>query len=274
MTNSTTTSTTKLNPNAPIFIPTIPFSSSSSDHQQYSNPISSMQWVPKNRAENNDKSIFKNIACGPRNKKLPKHPSTTTTPKSNHSIRNGNGNSNYGPRNNRVLCKPKHNNHSSTGSGGFNVTTLMIRNIPCKYTRKMMLDFMDDYCESENHDQQEKGPNNNKSAFDFLYLPMDFRTHFNKGYAFVNFTNPRAASKFWKAKDNQKWDYFQSKKIRQIAPATIQGKDALVERFAQSKFGCEMEEFLPVSFCPPRDGSHHSLRCHQNNIGHLIRRRT
>uniref|UniRef100_A0A803Q9Q9 Mei2-like C-terminal RNA recognition motif domain-containing protein n=1 Tax=Cannabis sativa TaxID=3483 RepID=A0A803Q9Q9_CANSA len=133
----------------------------------------------------------------------------------------------------------------------------------------MMLDFMDDYCESENHDQQEKGPYNNKSAFDFLYLPMDFRTHFNKGYAFVNFTNPRAASKFWKAKDNQKWDYFQSKKIRQIAPATIQGREALERRFRKSEFCCEFEEYLPISFCPARDGSNGLQSC-GTNIGRVM----
>ena len=30
--------------------------------------------------------------------------------------------------------------------------------------------------------------------------------------------------------------------------------EALKEHFKKSKFGCEEEEYLPVVFCPPRDG--------------------
>ena len=48
------------------------------------------------------------------------------------------------------------------------------------------------------------------------------RTELNKGYAFVNFTNRSAASKFSESTNNKRWDYFHSRKIRQIAQARVQ----------------------------------------------------
>jgi hypothetical protein len=38
-----------------------------------------------------------------------------------------------------------------------------------------------------------------KSHYDFLYLPMDFRREANKGYAFVNLITPKAACRSWGA---------------------------------------------------------------------------
>ena len=50
-------------------------------------------------------------------------------------------------------------------------TTLMIKNIPNKYTQKMLLSTMD---------EQFRG------AYDFFYLPIDFKNKCNVGYAFIN----------------------------------------------------------------------------------------
>ncbi|KAL0311453.1 UNVERIFIED_CONTAM: protein MEI2-like 2, partial [Sesamum angustifolium] len=50
-------------------------------------------------------------------------------------------------------------------------TTLMIKNIPNKYTSKMLLAAID-----ETH----------KGTYDFLYLPIDFKNKCNVGYAFIN----------------------------------------------------------------------------------------
>ncbi|PON99879.1 Nucleotide-binding alpha-beta plait domain containing protein [Trema orientale] len=144
------------------------------------------------------------------------------------------------------------------------ITTLMIRNIPNKYTRQMLIDFLDTYCMEENRRDFATGEDDheNKTAIDFLYLPIDFRTELNKGYAFVNFTNSIAASKFSDVTNNKRWDYFQSHKVRQIAPARLQGKEELVARFEKTAFPCETEAFLPVCFSPPRDGSEESM-CHR-----------
>ncbi|KAL6963796.1 hypothetical protein U1Q18_034803 [Sarracenia purpurea var. burkii] len=115
------------------------------------------------------------------------------------------------------------------------------------------LRFLDEHCMSEN--QQIKLEDNTVSAFDFLYLPMDFRTGCSRGFAFVNFTNARAAWKFYNACNRKKWDFFQSPKIREIVCAMIQGKEALIKHFEKSTFYCESDQFLPVCFSPPRDGS-------------------
>ncbi|EER20290.1 hypothetical protein Pmar_PMAR013403, partial [Perkinsus marinus ATCC 50983] len=54
----------------------------------------------------------------------------------------------------------------------------MIRNIPNKYTQKMLLKLFDSVP-------------NICGQYDFFYLPMDFRNKCNVGYAFIDFANPR-----------------------------------------------------------------------------------
>merc|ERR1719362_1494224 len=55
------------------------------------------------------------------------------------------------------------------GSAG---TTVMLRNIPNKYTRDMLIKRLNMSFEGQ---------------FDFLYLPIDFRNKCNVGYCFINF---------------------------------------------------------------------------------------
>ena len=50
-------------------------------------------------------------------------------------------------------------------------TTLMIKNIPNKYTQKMLLATIDE---------------DFRGHYDFFYLPIDFKNKCNVGYAFIN----------------------------------------------------------------------------------------
>ncbi|XP_018815315.2 protein terminal ear1 homolog [Juglans regia] len=149
---------------------------------------------------------------------------------------------------------------------GVGKTTIMIRNIPSKYTRKMLVEFLDEHCKLEN--EKVETEEQIVSAFNFVYLPIDFSTGCNKGYAFVNFTDPRAVWKFYLAANNQSWELFHSNKIRQIAFARLQGEE-LVRHFESMGFPCESDEVLPVSFNPPRDGSRDFVK--QSIVGRCIR---
>ena len=58
-------------------------------------------------------------------------------------------------------------------SGQDKRTTLMIKNIPNKYTQKMLLATIDEHFHG---------------TYDFFYLPIDFKNKCNVGYAFINMT--------------------------------------------------------------------------------------
>ncbi|KAJ5677460.1 meiosis protein MEI2 [Penicillium maclennaniae] len=66
--------------------------------------------------------------------------------------------------------------------------------------------------------------------YDFMYLRMDFEHNQNVGYAFVNFAS------FIDARDGRHWPGFHvhHDKIAEMSYATVQGKDALVEKFRNS----------------------------------------
>ncbi|KAI9593314.1 RNA recognition motif 2-domain-containing protein, partial [Syncephalis fuscata] len=98
-------------------------------------------------------------------------------------------------------------------------TTFMIRNIPNKYTQKMLIDTI-----NETH----------RGQYDFLYLRMDFRNHCNVGYAFINFIDPRSVISFAMHHVGRRWNRFNSDKICRVSYANIQGKQSLIDKFRNS----------------------------------------
>ncbi|KAG8649502.1 protein MEI2-like 4 isoform X3 [Manihot esculenta] len=94
--------------------------------------------------------------------------------------------------------------------GEDNRTTLMIKNIPNKYTSKMLLATIDEH---------------HKGTYDFIYLPIDFKV-FN----------------------GKKWEKFNSEKVASLAYARIQGKAALVAHFQNSSLMNEDKRCRPILF--------------------------
>ncbi|WOL03667.1 protein terminal ear1 [Canna indica] len=133
-------------------------------------------------------------------------------------------------------------------------TTVMIRNIPNKYSQKLLLDMLDDHCLQCNVQIGDTDGHEPYSAYDFVYLPIDFINKCNVGYGFVNMTSPEAAFRLYKAFHQRPWDVFNSRKICQITYARLQGLEALMAHFKSSNLATDKDEYMPVAFSPPRDG--------------------
>ncbi|GAA0183792.1 RNA metabolism protein [Lithospermum erythrorhizon] len=112
-------------------------------------------------------------------------------------------------------------------------TTLMIKNIPNKYTSKMLLAAIDE-C--------------HKGTYDFLYLPIDFKNKCNVGYAFINMTDTSLIVPFYQAFNGKKWEKFNSEKVTSLTYARIQGKAALVAHFQNSSLMNEDKRCRPILF--------------------------
>ncbi|XWS34687.1 hypothetical protein CRYUN_Cryun21dG0058800 [Craigia yunnanensis] len=132
-------------------------------------------------------------------------------------------------------------------------TTVMIKNIPNKYSQKLLLNMLDNHCIHCN-EQIAEGGDQPLSSYDFVYLPIDFNNKCNVGYGFVNMTSPQATWRLHKAFHHQHWEVYNSRKICEVTYARVQGLETLKEHFRNSKFPCEMDHYLPVVFSPPRDG--------------------
>ncbi|OLL23278.1 Meiosis protein mei2 [Neolecta irregularis DAH-3] len=136
-------------------------------------------------------------------------------------------------------------------------TTIMVKNVPNKYTQQMLLEYMDEVCER---------------TYDFLYLRIDFKNKCNVGYAFVNFIESKSIIAFAEVRVGTKWNKFHSDKICDISYANIQGKDSLIEKFRNSSVMDEQLTYRPKIFksagCqigeeeifPEPNNVHHKLR--------------
>lgn len=90
-------------------------------------------------------------------------------------------------------------------------TTIMIRNVPIKYTIQVL----------------EKELEYFNGKFDCLYIPFDNVNGGNKGYAFLNLVNPYHVLLFYEVFQGKSWSYFESKKICGLNFANFQGIDEI-----------------------------------------------
>jgi RNA recognition motif-containing protein len=114
-------------------------------------------------------------------------------------------------------------------------TTLMIKNIPNKYTSKMLLAAIDEF---------------HKGTYDFFYLPIDFKNKCNVGYAFINIVSPVHIISFFQAFNGKRWEKFNSEKVASLAYARIQGRTALISHFQNSSLMNEDKRCRPILFHP------------------------
>ena len=86
-------------------------------------------------------------------------------------------------------------------------TTVMIRNVPIKYTVEVL----------------EKELEYFNGKFDCIYMPFDYENGGNKGYAFLNLVNPYHVLLFYEFFQGKCWSFFESKKICELNFANFQG---------------------------------------------------
>jgi hypothetical protein len=83
-------------------------------------------------------------------------------------------------------------------------------------------------------------------TYDFVYLRIDFKSGCNVGYAFINFANVQGMINLIDNVERRYWAGYRSNKAAEISYATIQGREALIQKFRNSSV---MQE---TPFCRPR----------------------
>lgn len=135
-------------------------------------------------------------------------------------------------------------------SGRDRRSSLMVRNIPNKYTQQMLL-------------SEFAATGHGSDKMDFFYLPIDFKNKCNRGYAFVNFVDYKDIIPFFGQYTKCGWKRFNSDKICDITYARIQGKAAMLKRFENSSLMEKDDEYRPMVFV-----SHGERKGQIENIRH------
>merc|ERR1712176_1699464 len=132
-----------------------------------------------------------------------------------------------------VAVMPARILNTSTASSSGAVTTVMLRNIPLKYNREAMLADLD--------------ARGFSYTYDFFYLPIDFHTGNNVGYAFINFLDENTVLRFRETYDGLQLSA-DSAKICQISNAKAQGQWKNVEQYRNSSVMNMEDRYQPVIF--------------------------
>jgi len=113
-------------------------------------------------------------------------------------------------------------------------TTVMMRDIPNSYSASGLIELFD--------------AAGFWGTYDFVYLPIDFRTNMSLGYAFVNFVSSRDAQQFMMCFDGFcNWHFCSPKICKVFWSDPNQGLEEHVERYRNSPV---MHENVPDDFKP------------------------
>jgi len=111
------------------------------------------------------------------------------------------------------------------------VTTIMLRNIPLKFNREMVLEDMDN--------------RGFLGCYDFFYLPIDFQTCYSVGYAFINFISNDEVNRFKSIYSGLRLAS-DSAKVCEINDAKVQGKFRNIEQYRNSAVMEMEEQYHPI----------------------------
>ena len=150
----------------------------------------------KNSTNNNNKSLNNT-----NNRKLSEQSFNKNIETSTNN--NNNNNINFTTK----KCEKLFLNLDDIASGKDLRTTIMIRNIPIKYTDNILNETFKEF----------------HGKYDCLYMPYDHEKKGNKGYAFINFVNPLHILLFYEKFNGEKWIHFESSKICELNMAHFQG---------------------------------------------------
>ena len=150
----------------------------------------------KNSTNNNNKSLNNT-----NNRKLSEQSFNKNIETSTNN--NNNNNINFTTK----KCEKLFLNLDDIASGKDLRTTIMIRNIPIKYTDNILNETFKEF----------------HGKYDCLYMPYDHEKKGNKGYAFINFVNPLHILLFYEKFNGEKWVHFESSKICELNMAHFQG---------------------------------------------------
>jgi hypothetical protein len=89
------------------------------------------------------------------------------------------------------------------------ITTMMLKNIPCRKSQEEVMSHVD-----------LKGFS---TKYDFFYLPKDVKFRANLGYAFINFVTPEDAARFEAEMNGYRFLGSGSTKACIVVPAHVQG---------------------------------------------------
>ena len=129
-------------------------------------------------------------------------------------------------------------NLDDVASGKETRTTVMIRNIPIKYDTNVLEKELECF----------------EGKYDCLYMPYDYDNKGNKGYAFLNLTNPYHLLLFYEYFNNRCWKYYDSKKICTLNYANFQGIEE-IKKHAKNYKGSKK----PIFFICTKDDNSNNI---------------
>lgn len=105
-------------------------------------------------------------------------------------------------------------------------STIMIKNIPNKFNRELLLEIINQ---------------NFKGTYDLFVLPTDANKYKNFGYSFINFTSSYYIPYFYYMFNKKMWSGTNSKKICELTYSKVQGKKDLLGHYPSKIVFCNEE---------------------------------